>query len=255
MVLSEHQIFSWLGQFLWPFLRITGLFLTDPLYGSVFITAQVKAVMAAALAAALALWLPQLPPFPGDPAAAFVQGVIQISFGAVLGMAMQVAVLAIACTGEIVGLSMGLSFAELQFKEATTATPVLYDIMSWAGIMGYIVIGGPFWLFGALAHSFQTGVTLGGLSNWNDLTMVGSSFMTSAVWLAMPVMAVTLSVNIIVGLTSIFTAQLNILTIGFPLLILAGLWIFIGSIGTMNQDFHAIFMAAIRGAAMMIPHG
>jgi len=143
----------------------------------------------------------------------------------------------------------------LQFKEATTATPVLYDIMSWAGIMGYIVIGGPFWLFGALAHSFQTGVTLGGLSNWNDLTMVGSSFMTSAVWLAMPVMAVTLSVNIIVGLTSIFTAQLNILTIGFPLLILAGLWIFIGSIGTMNQDFHAIFMAAIRGAAMMIPHG
>jgi flagellar biosynthetic protein FliR len=255
MVLSEHQILAWLGQFLWPFLRITGLFLTDPLYGSVFIPAPVKAASAATLAAALALWLPELPPFPGDAAAAILQGILQISFGALLGMTMQVAVYSIACVGEIAGLSMGLSFAELQFKEATTATPVIYDIMFWIGIMAYITIGGPVWLFGALAHSFQSGVSLGDLSHWNDLTQLGGNIMRSAIWLAMPVLAVTLSINITVGLTSVFAPQLNILTIGFPLLILAGLWMLIGSVPYMNQDIHAIFLAAMHSATRMLAHG
>ena len=31
---TQPELMQWLGQFLWPFLRITGLCLTAPLYGS-----------------------------------------------------------------------------------------------------------------------------------------------------------------------------------------------------------------------------
>ncbi len=172
--------------------------------------------MAAAFAAALAFWLPNLPPYPGDPAAAILQGLIQISFGAVLGLAMQIIVTAVACAGEIVGLSIGLGFAELQFREAGAATPVLYDLMLWVGLMGYIAAGGPVWLFAAIVHSFQSGVTVSNLSAWNDLSALGGTIIVTAVWLAMPVMAVSLSINITVGLMTVFAPQMNLLTIGFP---------------------------------------
>ena len=255
MVLTEGQVLTWLGHFLWPFLRITGLFLTAPLYGSTMIPSQVKALMAAAFAAALAFWLPNLPPYPGDPAAAILQELIQISFGAVLGLAMQIIVTAVACAGEIVGLSIGLGFAELQFREAGAATPVLYDLMLWVGLMGYITAGGPVWLFAAIVHSFQSGVTVSNLSAWNDLSSLGGTIIVTAVWLAMPVMAVSLSINITVGLMTVFAPQMNLLTIGFPLVILVGLWIFAGSLGYVAYDFRHLFASAMRSIFLMQSHG
>lgn len=255
MVLSQAQVMAWLGHFLWPFLRITGLFITAPLYGSSYIPAPVKALTAAALAAALAAWLPDLPPFPSDPASAIYQGTTQICFGAVLGLAMQIIVSAVASAGEVVGLSIGLGFAELQFREASSATPVLYDIMYWVGLMAFLAAGGPVWLFAALAHSFQNSIGIASIGSWNALTALGGVVISAAVWLAMPVLAVSLSINIIVGLTTVFAPQMNLLTIGFPLLILVGLWVFTASVGAINRDFEELMMLAMRCIAAMQSHG
>jgi flagellar biosynthetic protein FliR len=254
MVLSQAQILLWLGHFLWPFLRITGLFLTAPLYGSSYIPGQVKAVLAAAFAAALALWLPNLPPFPADPITGITDGIIQLSFGAVLGLAMQITLAGVACAGEVAGLSIGLGFAELQFREASSVTPVLYDFMFWVALMGYIAIGGPVWMFAAIAHSFQSGIGVGNLDSWPALNNLGVMVITSAVWLALPVMAVALSINITVGLTTVFAPQLNLLTIGFPILVLSGLWLLVGSIGFADNDIHRGVTAAMGTIAEIIAH-
>ncbi len=254
MVLSETQILTWLGHFLWPFLRITGMFLTAPFYGSSYIPATVKALLAAALAAALAGWLPDLPPFPSDPISAIFQGAIQIAFGAVLGMAMQIVVTIVASAGEIIGLSMGLGFAEMQLQQAA-ATPILYDILFWVGLMGYLAAGGPIFLFAAIAHSFQSGIGVDNIATLGDLTSLGGVVIGAAVWLALPVVAVTLSINLTVGLTTVFAPQLGLLTIGFPLLILSGLWILIGSIGFMDQDLRHLLTLGMHSVMAMMSHG
>jgi flagellar biosynthetic protein FliR len=255
MALNQALVLTWLGHFLYPFLRVTGLFLIDPLFGSAFIPASVKAVLVAALAAALALWLPDLPAFPADPASALYQGVLQLSYGAVLGCTMQIVVAAIASAGEVAGLAIGLSFAELQYKEASSPIPVLYDIMNWTGLMAYIAVGGPVFLFAALAHSFAGGSAPAAIASWNDLAMLGSTLISSAVWLALPVLAVSLTVNITVGLTTIFAPQLNLLTIGFPLLILSGLWVLLGSTGFMASTIQLLFLQAMDSAAAIARHG
>ena len=115
MVLDEQTVMLWFGRFLWPFLRITGLFLTAPLFGSTLIPNMVKALLAGALALALALWLPDLPAYPADPARAILTGFEQIAYGALLGMAAQIVLAALSSAGEIIGEAMGLSFATLQF--------------------------------------------------------------------------------------------------------------------------------------------
>lgn len=254
MVIDQAEVMLWLGHFLWPFLRITGLFLTAPVYGSSMIPAAVKAILAAALAAALALWLPGLPAFPGDPAAAIYAGVTQIAYGAMLGMAMQIVISAVAGAGEIAGLAMGLSFAQLQFREASGATPVLYDIMLWAGLLGFMAAGGPVWLFTALAHSFQNGVGVGSIASWGALAALGGTLISSAVCLALPVLAVSLCVNLTVGLTTVFAPQMNLLTIGFPLLILTGLWVLAGSTGHIGPAVQHLMLSAMSSVTQMT-HG
>jgi flagellar biosynthetic protein FliR len=255
MVVTDDQVLTWLGRFVWPFLRMTGLFLTAPFYGSALIPMRVKALLAAALAGALAFWLPNLPAFPGDPIAAIYQGIIQIAFGAAIGVVMQIVVASIASLGEVAGLAMGLSFAELQFQDVPGTTQVLYDIMSWAALMGFIALGGPIWLFAAIAHSFQGGTAGLAPAALPHLMVFGSSVITTAVMLAVPVMAVSLAINITVGLLTVFSPQLNLLTIGFPLLILGGLSVLTASLGDLPGSIEHLLDMAVRTIAAMVPHG
>jgi flagellar biosynthetic protein FliR len=255
MVLDQAQILLWLGHFLWPFLRITGLFLTAPLYSSAVIPSMVKAVLAATFAASLAMWLPNLPPFPGDPFAAIYAGVTQIAYGALLGMAMQIIISAITCAGEIAGLAMGLSFAELQFREAGGPVPVLYDIMLWAGLLGFMAAGGPVWLFAALAESFAHGIGVAPLSSWDSLAGLGGTLFSAAVGLSLPVVAVSLCINLTVGLTTVFTPGMNLLSIGFPLLVLAGLWVMAASIPAIGPAAQHLTLAGMNAITALLPHG
>jgi flagellar biosynthetic protein FliR len=251
MVLSEPDGWRWLGQFLWPFLRLTGLFLTAPLYSSALIPRSVKLAVITSYATALAFWLPALPAFPADPVAVFLAAGAQIIFGGLLGLAMQIVVAAVASAGELAGLSVGLGFAELQFRDAATATPVLYDIMLWIGLMGYLAAGGPVWLFAGLAHSFQHGISPALLASWQDASALGGSLIGAAVLLAAPVLAVALCINLTVGLAAMFAPQMNLLTIGFPLLILGGLWVFAGASGFMAREIgHLLNLGSVCIGAM-----
>ena len=255
MELTQAQVLGYLGQFLWPFLRITGLFLTAPLYGSALIPSSVKAMLAAAYAFALALWLPALPPYPGDPFSAIIAGVVQLSYGALLGMCMQIIVAAVASAGEIAGLAMGLSFAELQFRESPGATPVLYDMLFWIGLLAFMAAGGPEFMFMALAHSFAHGVTVAPFTSWGALALLGGTLLSAAVQLALPVLAVSLCVNLTIGLTTVFAPSMNLLTIGFPILILAGLWVLAGSVGGFTTVIAHTMLTCQHAMTALLPHG
>jgi flagellar biosynthetic protein FliR len=245
----------WFGRFLWPFLRITGLFLTAPFYGSSLVPNMVKAMLAAALALSLAMWLPDLPAYPADPISAIFTGFIQIAYGAFLGAAMQIVVAAFSSAGEIMGQTMSLSFAELQFAGATGGSSVLSDIMLWAGVLGFMAVGGPVWLFSALAHSFAHGAGVAPISSWASLASLGGNLFTTALGLALPVLAATLCVNLTVGLTTVFAPSMNLLSIGFPLLILAGLWVLVAEIPFFGLAAHHIMMVCTEALGRMLPHG
>ncbi|MDE2238973.1 MAG: flagellar biosynthetic protein FliR [Rhodospirillales bacterium] len=245
----------WFGRFLWPFLRITGLFLTAPFYGSSLIPNMVKAMLAAALALCLAMWLPALPAYPADPLSAIFTGFVQITYGAVLGMAMQIVVAAFSSAGEIMGQAMGLSFAELQFRESSGSSAVLSDIMLWAGLLGYMAAGGPVWVFEALVRSFAHGAGVAPIASWSALASLGGNLFVAAIGLALPVMAATLCVNLTVGLTTVFAPSMNLLSIGFPLLILTGLWVLVAAIPGFGVTAQHLTTQCMGALGAMLPHG
>ncbi len=254
MVLSEHDVMMWLGRFLWPFLRITGLFLTAPLFNSAFIPRVVKLSITASYAVALALWLPTLPRVPDDILSIMILGLLQIVTGALMGFVLQIAVSAVACAGELVGLSIGLGFAELQFREATSATPVLYDLMFWGGLIGYLVVGGPIWLFAALAHSFQMHSEIAFYNSLSGILAFSNMLITSSLWIALPVMIAAFCVNIIVAISTVFAPQMNLLTVGFPILILTGLYVFALSLTYFHASIQFVMNQALLCISAILPH-
>ncbi len=254
MVLDEQTLMLWLGRFLWPFLRLTGLFLAAPFYGSSLIPNMVKAMLAAGLALALALWLPELPPYPADPLSAIFTGFEQIAYGAALGMTMQIVTAALSGAGEIMGQAMGLSFAEMQFRDAPGGS-VMADLMLWAGLLGFMAAGGPLWLFAAVARSFAHGAGIAPISSLASLAGLGATLLSAAVLLALPVLMVTLCVNLIVGLTTVFAPSLNLLSVGFPLLILAGLWMFLPTIPAIGHVALHLTGQCAQALGAMLPHG
>lgn len=255
MVLDEHTLMLWFGRFLWPFLRITGLFLTAPFYGSSFIPNMVKSLLVAALSVSLAMWLPDLPAYPADPISAILTGFEQIIYGAILGMTMQIMIAAFTSAGEIIGQTVGLSFASLEFKGTSGVSSVFSDLLFWAGLLGYMAVGGPIWLFSALAQSFAHGVMVPPVSNWGEVSLLGGTLLRAAVELALPVMAVTLCVNLTVGLTTVFAPSMNLLSIGFPLLIITGLWVLVAEVPMFSLITNHLMQSCEAALGAVLSHG
>lgn len=255
MVLNEHYLLFWIGRFLWPFLRITGLFLTAPFFGSSFIPGTVKVLLATVLSLSLAMWLPNLPPYPMDPVSAIFIGFIQIICGATMGIAMQIVVAVFSSAGEMIGQVMGLSFAIMPFKAEASESSVFSNLLFWPGFLGYIAIGGPIWLFSALVGSFAHGIGVLPVSGWVNLALLGNMLFEKAVELALPIIAVTLCVNLTVGLMTVFSPSMNLLSIGFPLLILSGLWVLVAEIPLFSFLTHQIFESCINTLKTMFSYG
>jgi flagellar biosynthetic protein FliR len=75
------------------------------------------------------------------------------------------------------------------------------------------------------------------------------------VCLALPVLAVTLCVNLVVGLTTIFAPQMNLLTVGFPLLILAGLSVLASTTAYLGTSVARMMGLAMQALQLMTSHG
>jgi flagellar biosynthetic protein FliR len=247
MVITQAQIMAWLGQFVWPFMRVSGLVLTAPLIGSRYIPTRVRLLVALALALILAAALPDLAPLPNDPWQVMFEAGKNVIYGAALGFVMWLAVSAITVSGELMGLSMGLGFARLSAPATGTSMPVISEIMLWAGLMAYLAAHGPQWLIAALYRSFETDPTgqfVGG--SWHAIALAGQNIFTAGLWLALPVVIAGLAVNAILGAVTALAPALNIFSIGFPLLYLVGMWLLMASSGAIQNVFSDVYGQSVR---------
>jgi flagellar biosynthetic protein FliR len=239
MVVSESGILLILSHFLWPLVRISGFFLVAPLYGSEMIPRPAKALLAMSMAGFVAWGHAGLPPLPGDVVALTIMLAEQFFYGVLLGLALQIVVSAIACAGEICGLVMGLSFAQLQFRDSAGQTTVLYDLMLWIGLMGFMAAGGPVWLMAAFFHSFDHGIALPDPAALGSMAAFGQTIFAEAVELALPVIVAGMTINLAVGIVSVFSPSLNLMSIGFPLMIYVCMAVFAASIPFFGDVIHS----------------
>ena len=237
---DEARILAWITPLLWPFLRALALFSAMPVLGGRSVPARVRIALAGFIALASQASLPAMPVVPLDSPLAFALVAQQVLIGLSLGFAVRVLVAAVEYAGELVGLQMGLNFAgffdPVSASMGTVTARFLGTTVTWL----FIVVNGHLLVIAALADSFSAFPV--GPEPFAFLRTVqphrwAAEIFATGFWIALPLLALLLFVNLVLGMISRVAPQMNIFAVGFPVTLGVGLVGLMLTLPFMQQPF------------------
>ena len=237
---TEAQILGWITPLLWPFLRALALFSALPVLGTRTVPTRVRIALAAFVALAAQASLPEPPTVALDSPAAFILVLQQLVVGLALGFSVRLVFAAVEFAGEIIGLQMGLNFAGF-FDPATastgTATARFFGTtIAWLFIVG----GGHLLVIAVLVQSFQAfpvGPEPLALLRAAQPQRWGAEIFSLGLWIALPLVAMLLMVNLVLGVISRVASQINVFSVGFPVTLGTGLLGLLLTLPALQQPF------------------
>ena len=223
---TEAQIVAWLSPLFWPFVRVLALFSALPVLGQRLVPARVRVGLAFLIVVAAQGSLPPMPQVVLDSPLAFMLVLQNILIGLTLGFAVRIVFAAVEFGGELIGLQMGLNYAGF-FDPASggqaTATSRFFGTI--VGLL-FIVINGHLLVVAAVAQSFRAfPVAPEPFAFLRALQpqVWGSEVFALGLWIALPLIAMLLFVNLVLGIISRVAPQMNVFAIGFPVTLGVGL--------------------------------
>lgn len=231
---SSAAIGGWIGNFIWPFFRVSGFLLAAPIIGTQLVPARLRIMLAVLLTALL---VPTLPPMPFiDPISlpSFILVAQQLFIGIALGLVLQVVLQLFVVAGQLIAMQMGLGFASMVDPTNGVSVTVLSQFHLMLVTLLFVTMNGHLAMIEVFAESFQRlPVGAGFLSN-NALWAVagwGAWMFSSALLMALPAVASLLIINFSMGVVTRAAPQLNIFAIGFPFMLIVGLFIIWATMG------------------------
>jgi len=226
LTFTDAQVLAWITPLLWPFLRVLALFSSLPVFAQRSVPMRLRVALAFLIAFCAQASLPAMPVIALDSANALLAVIQQVLIGVSLGFAVRLVFAAVEFAGELIGLQMGLNFAgffdPMSGGDATAASRFFGVSVSWL----FIVMGGHLLLIGAVVKSFDAFPV--GPEPFAFLRAVqphvwGAEVFRLGLWIALPLVAMLLFVNLVLGIISRVASQMNIFSIGFPITVSVGL--------------------------------
>lgn len=222
--------------------RLSGVLLTAPFYGASAVPPRVKAALVAALTLVL---LPVTPiALPHQTVLSWMgDGLSELIIGMLLGLVMQIVFEAAELAGGVAGFQMGLEL-ESAFDPTTHASStVLATLNEMLLLYLFLQLGVHRWILHALVSSFVTlppGTSLAALTAGQLLGLAGNIW----IWglqLVMPVLMVTLLIDVTLAFFAKAAPQLPVIFFGIPIKALCGYAVLFAAIrfwpGIFSQHF------------------
>lgn len=225
LTISDLQINALLGLFVWPFARITGLMMSDPFYSSRAVPRTYKAGFALFLTL---LITPTLPPFPVVPlvsAEGLATLIQQVLIGLSIGFVTRLVISAVEMAGFVISSQMGLGFAMFFDPQSASQVPAISTILTLFVTLLFLAFNCHQVVLATLIDSFQV-LPIGKPIPYQSFRLLaewGGHIFSWGLWLALPVVAALLVVNLAIGVMTRAAPQFNILSFGFPLTLSIGL--------------------------------
>jgi flagellar biosynthetic protein FliR len=224
---TSAQLEAWMVAFLWPFVRMLALVSTSPIFGEAWVPRPVKVAVAVMLTFVIA------PTIGALPAVAVVSAeggwiiVQQVLIGAAMGFSMKIVFTAVLAAGEYIGLQMGLSFASFFDPMSHGSTMVVSRLLNMLAMLIFLALDGHLLMVNALAESFGTlPISQGPMASggWMFLALSAGDIFASGLMLALPLITALLTLNLAMGILNRASPQFSIFAVGFPLTLLAGIF-------------------------------
>ena len=226
LTFTEADVLAWVTPLLWPFLRVVSLFSALPVLAQRTVPTRVRIGLAFFVAVCAQASLPPVAAIALDSSAAVMAVLQQVLIGVSLGFAVRIVFAAVEFAGELVGLQMGMNFATffnpMSGGEQTAVSRFYGTTIAWL----FIVMGGHLLVVAAVAQSFVA-FPVGG-DPFAFLRAVepqrwGAEIFTLGLWIALPLVAMLLFANLVLGVISRVAQQMNVFAIGFPVTLSVGL--------------------------------
>lgn len=242
--------------FLWPMLRISALMATAPIFSLNSFNLRLRILTALVLT-----WLifplhrwPLIDPTSGP---GLLEVCNQLMIGALMGLTLQIVVAALVVAGQSMATAMGLSMANLMDPNMGNV-PVISQLMIVASTLIFVGFGGHALLLGLVADSFNSlpiGASIlnqdayGRLLRWSSMTFLGG------VLIALPVMTTLLFINVGLGVVTRAAPSLNIFSVGFPAMIVAGFLILILAMDSIGHRIEWLWLQGFQTLRELVGGG
>ncbi|MGA2570210.1 MAG: flagellar biosynthetic protein FliR [Terracidiphilus sp.] len=223
--------------------RMTGLLLFAPFFGSVVIPARVKAVLVLAFTFVL---YPTVGARIGQHSLAEWPLLVFTEFlvGVGMGIATNVVFEAIQLTGQMLGIQMGYSLVNILDPQSLVDTPVMTMFYQSIALLLFLKMDVHYWLLRAVGNSFlyvPPGTAhLSSVFTLSIVKAVGEMF-GLGVQIAAPVLSATLAADIILGLLGKASPQMPLLLLGPAIKSLLGILILIATLRYWPDLFRHLF--------------
>lgn len=226
LTFTEAQLMGWVTPVFWPFLRILGVFAAAPLFSARSVPMRTRIGLAFVMAVCIQPALPAPASLSLNSPQALGTVVQQLAIGLSIGLAARIVFAAIEMAGEIVGLQMGLNFAGFFDPSTGSQASTVGRFYGNTTMLLFIVLNGHLLLIQAVAASFTTFPV--GDDTWTALRQMrlyelGAVIFSHGLWIALPLIAILMFVNVVLGIISRIAPQMNVFAIGFPLTLSVGL--------------------------------
>jgi flagellar biosynthetic protein FliR len=221
--------------FMWPMLRISALMLTAPILAQNAFNLRLRILMAMVLTW-LIYPLHKWPFMDPTSARGLLEVFNQIAIGSIMGLVLQIVVAAVVVGGQSISSSMGLSMANM-IDPTLGNVPVVSQFLLILASLVFVGFGGHAILLGLVSDSFHSlpigtsilqQAVLGKVLRWSSMMFLGALLM------ALPVMVFLLFINVGLGIVTRAAPSLNIFSVGFPAMVLAGFMILILSMDAIG---------------------
>jgi len=238
--ISFLQINHWMGQFIWPFFRITAFFMAAPVFGTQLVPARIRLVLAVVVTVLVMPSIGELPPFQGLSAQNLATVAQQVLIGLSMGFFLQLVFHIFVLAGQVIAMQMGLGFASMNDPANGVTVTVLSQFYLMLVILMFVDMGGHLVALQAVIESFSVmPVAETGLVSEKFWLIVqsGAWMFASGLLIALPAVTALLIVNIAFGVMTRAAPQLNIFSLGFPLTLLFGLFVIYISLSGFHSQF------------------
>jgi flagellar biosynthetic protein FliR len=208
--------------------RIAGVFIMAPLLTSIMIPQRYKALLSVGIAAAV---YPVLADRVAVQPVTDLFGLLPLIvteslIGLTIGALAAIPLLSLEMSGVLMGQNMGFGLARVYNPEADFDADILGQLLFYIGAGIFVAIGGLELMVGGVLQSFST-VPVGGFAASDvplDLFVgVISSGFDLAMRVAAPVTGIVFLLIIVFGVIGKTMPQINIMSVGFTVKIVAGL--------------------------------
>jgi len=251
MNISLLQIF---GAILTIGVRLTGIMLFAPFFGSVVIPARVKAVLVMTLTALLYPTISaKIPQMNIDQWPTMIFS--ELLIGVALGVATNIVFDGVQMAGQVLSIQMGYSLVNILDPQTQVESTVMASFHQTIAMLIFLRLNVHIWILGALVRSFDylppsTGHFGGAFTS--AALEAGASVFAIGIQIAAPVLSATLFADIALGLLGKASPQLPLMLMGSAVKSILGVLILISVLKYWPGLFEHLFLNSMDKADQLL---